>query len=252
MAMIETAVEIRGGYNEEPPEVAFESSDTPPNLMWLELTGKCTLNCSHCYAESGPQETHGDMSLEDWVRVIDEGCEIGIENVQFIGGEPLLHPNAAELIEYAASKGLFIEVYSNLAYVPRGLWELFEQHGVNLATSWYSDNPEVHDEITGVRGSHRKTLGNITEARQRDIPLRVGMIDLGKDQNISEAAAVLVEAGVDPDRIRIDRKREFGRAKPAGLSSGTPPSRPWRIMRPVCRNGCCASRRHSCTLCVLT
>ena len=41
-------------------------------FMWLEITGKCQLACGHCYAESGPDGTHGQMTTADWRRVIDQ------------------------------------------------------------------------------------------------------------------------------------------------------------------------------------
>jgi MoaA/NifB/PqqE/SkfB family radical SAM enzyme len=36
-------------------------------FLWLEITGKCNLFCTHCYAESGPQaELYGNMTYCDW------------------------------------------------------------------------------------------------------------------------------------------------------------------------------------------
>jgi MoaA/NifB/PqqE/SkfB family radical SAM enzyme len=35
------------------------------SFLWLEITGKCQLHCTHCYAESGPRETHGVMTDKD-------------------------------------------------------------------------------------------------------------------------------------------------------------------------------------------
>ena len=58
------------------------------NFVWLEITGKCQLECLHCYAESGPGGTHGAMTAANWRRVIDECADLGVEMVQFIGGEP--------------------------------------------------------------------------------------------------------------------------------------------------------------------
>jgi MoaA/NifB/PqqE/SkfB family radical SAM enzyme len=213
MPIQETLVEIQPTRPPDVPEVeAFDGE--PPSLMWLEVTGKCPLSCGHCYAGSGPEGTHGTMEPDDWMRAIDEGREAGIKNVQFIGGEPMVYSHLDELISYARETGMSVEIYTNLMYVPRELWSVLGGQDVSLATSWYSDDPEVHDEITGVRGSYRKTLGNITEARQRGIPLRVGMIEVEEGQDIGQVVQPLVAAGVEPDSIRVDRKRQFGRARP--------------------------------------
>jgi len=43
------------------------------SFLWLEITEKCNLACSHCYAESGPLgDLYGKMSYANWCRVIDE------------------------------------------------------------------------------------------------------------------------------------------------------------------------------------
>jgi MoaA/NifB/PqqE/SkfB family radical SAM enzyme len=63
------------------------------SFIWLELTGKCQLQCRHCYADSGSRGTHGSMTRADWTRVIDEAVDLGLSLIQFIGGEPTLHPD---------------------------------------------------------------------------------------------------------------------------------------------------------------
>lgn len=52
------------------------------SFLWLEITGRCQLACVHCYAESGPAGSHGLMTKADWLRVLDEAAEIGVEMVQ--------------------------------------------------------------------------------------------------------------------------------------------------------------------------
>lgn len=54
----------------------------------LEITGKCQLQCTHCYAESGPRGTDGAMTVDDWGNVIDQLAGRDEQMMQFIGGEP--------------------------------------------------------------------------------------------------------------------------------------------------------------------
>ena len=148
------------------------------------------------------------MRVEDWFHVIDEGVGLGVRQVQFIGGEPTLHPGLAVLIWYALDRGLDVEVFSNLVHVDTELWAVFELPGVSLATSWYSGNEAEHNAITQ-RPSHAHTKANIAEAVRRGIPLRAGVIDLGGDQRVAECLAEL--AGLGVSRISYDRLREVGR-----------------------------------------
>ncbi|MCO6007158.1 radical SAM protein [Actinoallomurus purpureus] len=106
--------------------------------MWLEITGQCQLQCTHCYAESGPDGTHGTMTTPDWRRVLEEAARIGVQLVQFIGGEPTLHPALPELVGHGLARGLEIEIFTNLVHVSPELWKTFTRPGVRLATSWYA------------------------------------------------------------------------------------------------------------------
>ena len=70
------------------------------SFLWLEITGKCNLTCTHCYADSGPAGTlQGAMTLEDWTGVIHQASALGCRQLQFIGGEPTLHPDLPALID---------------------------------------------------------------------------------------------------------------------------------------------------------
>lgn len=177
-------------------------------FVWLEITGRCQLACSHCYAESSPHGDHGSMTVDDWLRIIGHAADLGAGAVQFIGGEPTLHPNLPELVDHALSRGLAVEVYSNLVHVTEPLWQVFSQDGVALATSYYTDDPAQHAGITG-RPSHARTRANIAEAARRRIPLRVGLIDFGDTWRADDAHAQLVDLGVSA--ISRDRVRHIGR-----------------------------------------
>jgi MoaA/NifB/PqqE/SkfB family radical SAM enzyme len=182
---------------------------TSLDFVWLEITGKCQLTCEHCYATAGPRGTHGAMSCEDWCRVVGEAADLGVGMVQFIGGEPTSHPDLARLIGYARSCGLRVELFSNLLYIRAELWEIFSQHGVSLATSYYSDDPIEHENITKGSQSHRRTSANIAEAVNRGIPLRVGLIGVREGQRIAQARAQLALLGVT--KVGYDDLRQVGR-----------------------------------------
>jgi MoaA/NifB/PqqE/SkfB family radical SAM enzyme len=180
-------------------------------FIWLELTGKCQLQCEHCYADSGPSGKHGSMQVENWMEVIDDAAATGVEMVQFIGGEPTLHPALPALISHAVSNGLKVEVFSNLFYVSSAVWDAFQLPGISVATSYYSTDEGVHDLITGQRRSHAKTKENIARLVAAGVPLRVGIIDVNDAQDVESARAELLAVGVDDASIGMDYLRGVGR-----------------------------------------
>lgn len=189
------------------------------SFLWLEITGKCQLCCTHCYAESGPHETHGEMADKDWQRVIHDAATLGVRMVQFIGGEPTLHPSLPELVVHALERGLAVEVFSNLVHVSPRLWSVFSLPGVRLATSYYADQAGQHEAITARRGSHLRTMTNIAEAVRRSISLCVGLIDIMDSQRVEQARAQLVRLGVT--NISMDRLRRQGSAGTKGRRVST-------------------------------
>jgi MoaA/NifB/PqqE/SkfB family radical SAM enzyme len=105
------------------------------SFLWLEITGKCQLRCAHCYSDSGPRGTHGSMTMADWMRVIDQAAALRVSLVQFIGGEPTLHPHLPALIQHALSRMMEVEVYTNLSHVSEGLWRLLERDRIGLTVT---------------------------------------------------------------------------------------------------------------------
>lgn len=196
----------------------MSAAENSLEFVWLEITGKCNERCVTCYADSSPKGDHGSMKVADWKRVISQAKEMGVKDVQFIGGEPTLHPGLPQLIAHAAHERLGIEVFSNLTHIREGLWETFKECGAKLATSYYSDKPEEHDGITRMRGSHKRTRANIEKALTLGIPIRGGIISVTRQQRASEAARELLALGME--EVGGDTVRAFGRG--GGGGGGTP------------------------------
>lgn len=187
----------------------LEQAITPAlDTLWLDLTRKCQLACTHCYNDSGPRGDHGTMTRSDWFRVIDDAATLRVGRLQIIGGEPTTHPDFADLVDHALNQWLNVEVFSNLVHIPPQLWELFQRPGLSLATSYYSDDADEHNTMTN-RRSHGRTRANIAKAIQFGIPLRVGIIMADDGQRVDEAHRDLKSLGVT--RIHVDHIRPFGR-----------------------------------------
>jgi molybdenum cofactor biosynthesis enzyme MoaA len=58
------------------------------SFLWAEVTGRCQLSCTHCYAGSGPDGTHGIMTPGRWERVLTDAAALGTEAVSFTAESP--------------------------------------------------------------------------------------------------------------------------------------------------------------------
>jgi radical SAM protein with 4Fe4S-binding SPASM domain len=164
-----------------------EKNEIEPVFAWLELTQSCNLRCIHCYGSCSPDAGAADakdvLSKNEWMGVIAQLKECGFQRIQFIGGEPLLHPAFLELLFEAGRFSFsFIEVFSNLLCLDETILNALGANQAQLATTVYSVTPEIHDAVTGQNGSHEITVKNIRRAVKWNIPVRVGCIVTNRNE----------------------------------------------------------------------
>jgi hypothetical protein len=205
-------------------EISSRTFACPPSgkldFLWLEVTAKCNLTCTHCYAESGPwKPLLGAMSKQDWENVLAEARQSGCRRLQFIGGEPTLHPHLPDLIRFARAGGYdFIEVFINATRISPALIDLLRENGVAVAASFYSHDAETHDRITNRRQSWVQTVAGLKCIVAASLPVRVGVIEMEENVgHLPETIAFLKSLGVVS--IDADRLRGVGRGDKAVVPS---------------------------------
>ena len=104
-------LEYRRQWTENPKN--FIVRDFPIHLD-IEATSRCNLKCTFC--DKLPLLTKdqiGDMDFNLYKEVIDEGEKKGLCSIKLsYRGEPLLHPQLANMVKYAKTKGI-LDVYFN-------------------------------------------------------------------------------------------------------------------------------------------
>lgn len=196
--------------------LSSNANAVPIDFLWMELTKRCNLECVHCYSESGPDATESDlMEADDYIRVMDQAFDLGCRQIQFIGGEPTLNKSLPDLIRHAHARGFtFIEVFTNLLHMPPALADLIVQLNVNIATSIYGENPDVHAAVTKNKTSHRRTMGNMLQLKERGVNVRAGVIAMDENHgHVEETLEWLTKLGIPAGR---DRLRHFGRGTERG------------------------------------
>lgn len=153
------------------------------------------------------------MSCGKWFEVMQSARRAGCETLQFIGGEATLSPHLEQLIQEAASLSFkTIEVFSNLTVMSQSLWNTIKRTGTQIACSFYSLDPLVHDKIVGRQGAQEKTLRNIRMAISKGIVVRVGCVEMNENLgHVEELDLFFRSLGVS--RISKDRVRSVGRGE---------------------------------------
>lgn len=150
-------------------EEPFTYRYTAPLRMDIALTFKCQNDCIHCYA-GGPHQTI-ELSTEQWKKVIDKLSEIGVFILTFTGGEPTLHEDLPELLEYAQNKGIVTGLISNGRRLKDEKYvDTLEKAGLDFVQiTLESHLPRVHDVMTNSEGSWKDTVKGIKNVVKSEI-----------------------------------------------------------------------------------
>jgi MoaA/NifB/PqqE/SkfB family radical SAM enzyme len=133
-----------------------------PLIMDIAVTYRCQCRCVHCCAEALRGSGTTELKTEELKSLIDQAEHMGVMQVVFSGGEPLLRKDIVELVRYAHDAGMMIRLNTNgLLLNPRLVLNL-KKAGLDICAVSIDDaEPEVHDKLRGVPGLHKKALSGI-------------------------------------------------------------------------------------------
>ena len=80
----------------------------------IGVTSQCQYSCEHCSA-AGRSAEQPDMTTEEIKRVINQCLDLGVSNITFTGGEPLLRQDLAALIASVPPEKAVTQVFTNAA-----------------------------------------------------------------------------------------------------------------------------------------
>jgi PqqA peptide cyclase len=148
----------------------------PPYSLLAELTHRCPLHCVYCSNPLQLKRHDTELETDVWVRVLDEAAALGVLQVGFSGGEPLLRDDLEELVNRAAKVGL----YSNLITSGLGLTEeragQLARLGLNsIQLSIQAAHAGVGDRIAG-RKAHLLKAAAAQAIRNAGLPLSMNVV----------------------------------------------------------------------------
>jgi MoaA/NifB/PqqE/SkfB family radical SAM enzyme len=103
--------------------------------------------------------------------LIDQCRAMGVGQIIFSGGEPMLHPGFLEAVSKADWKGLKLRIFSNLTLLnDNTLTALKAFHIHEIQASLYSVDPDIPDGITEMSGSCATTKNAVVKLVESGIP----------------------------------------------------------------------------------
>jgi len=221
------------------PATTFDMTVPRPYALLAELTYRCPLHCPYC---SNPTHARngGELTTDEWKRVVREAASLGVLQIGFSGGEPLVRHDLAELIRAAREASLYTNLITSGIGLDDDRVRTLRDAGLDsVQLSFQSDEAEIADEIAGAR-AHQRKLDVAAKVRAAGIPLSLNFVihrrNIDRLANMIELAerlgaervelanvqfygwAFLNRAALLPTREQVDRAREIATAAKARLA----------------------------------
>ncbi|WP_069807556.1 radical SAM/SPASM domain-containing protein [Vulcanisaeta thermophila] len=139
-----------------------------PNDVSIYITHSCNLRCAHCYLSAG-KPLKRELTVNEWLIVLDKLRELGVRIIYIIGGEPslLIKRGLLTIIRYARELGFYVSMSTNGTLINRDAAMKLREAGLSqVQVSIDGPNPAVNDAIRGVGSFNAaiKAIGFLKEA----------------------------------------------------------------------------------------
>jgi len=106
------------------------------NTLQMFITTHCNLNCTGCFVR-GIMGEKKHMELDEYKSAIKDAANRGVQRITLIGGEPLLHPDIKEMIQFNNWFGLKTTIYTNGYFL--GNFSKADLQGAKIRVSIYCE-----------------------------------------------------------------------------------------------------------------
>jgi len=172
-----------------------------PFSAHLDITYRCNERCIHCYLD---HDDRGEMTTAEFKDVIQQLADAGSFFLTFSGGEVFLRRDFFELLEYARSLMFNVRIKTNGMMVRDAEAQRLLQLGIEqVQISVYSHRAEIHDAITKVPGSFKRTIDAIRFLKSKGLRVLIANIlmtaNIGDQNGVHSLARELeVAYALDP------------------------------------------------------
>ncbi len=163
-----------------------------PVKATIELTYGCNLRCVHCFNPT--HKAKGELSTQDFYRIIDQLAQKGCFVITFTGGEMFMRKDTFEILTYAKKKGFAVILFTNATLItPERADQIQALQPLRVEISIYGATPEIYEKVTQVPGSFGRFLKGVKRLRERQVPFLIKMPVMTLNQHEVKQAKALVE-----------------------------------------------------------
>ncbi|MCE6969233.1 pyrroloquinoline quinone biosynthesis protein PqqE [Cereibacter sphaeroides] len=192
------------------PAPAARSDHDIPMAVLAELTHRCPLQCPYCSNPVELEAASRELSTEEWQRVMTELAELGVLQIHFSGGEPLVRKDLVALVAHAEAVGLYSNLITSAVMLTREkVAELADAGLAHVQISLQGATPALADRVGGYRGGHAKKLRAAEWVREAGLALTLNAVM--HRQNLDELPAILdMAVAMGAQRLEVAHVQYYG------------------------------------------
>ena len=142
-----------------------------PVFAHLLLTNRCNLDCHYCFVDVNTIYST-DLNLEEWKKTVLELRDQGCVAITLMGGEPLLFKGLDQLVDYANSLGLSIDLITNGIGIEKHFATVSKMNSVMVSL----DGPLEENDINRGKRSFDYACNAIKELKKKNVPVRINCV----------------------------------------------------------------------------
>jgi PqqA peptide cyclase len=174
----------------------------PPMAILAELTHRCPLQCPYCSNPLELDRVKGELDTQSWCRVLDEAASLGVLQVHFSGGEPLVRRDLATLVRHAARAGLYTNLITSAVLLDQRRFDELVAAGLDHVQISFQDVDDAEgDRVAFYRNAQRLKREAAARVQAAGLPLTVNAVV--HRQNLARLGA-MIEAAVDLGARRLE------------------------------------------------
>lgn len=173
-----------------------------PIKVLIETTHNCNLRCVHCFAGAKCEVNApngylpGELTGEEWCRVIDNLDKAGVFDVFVSGGEAMMRKDIFEICEHIQSRGMGFCLLTNMTLLDDAAAKRMKEIGC-YKVEGNLDGPDAksYDLFRGMPGAFEQTIIGIRACQNNDLPFRLNVtatkMNIGQLKDIVTTAVEL-------------------------------------------------------------
>jgi len=150
------------------------SPPAPQSIFW-EVTSECNLRCLHCVVAAGDR-LERELTTEQGFALIQEWAAMGVSDITFSGGEPLMRKDLFQLARMAVEQNIGVQLATNGTLLAPDIVGQLKDLNITPQVSLDGSNREIYAKFRGGKKSFDEAVRGIKLLVDADIDVTIGTV----------------------------------------------------------------------------